>query len=122
MGNQVTNPVVIMLINMTIVFAVLFLLSLFIRFIHFIDPTKPRTKKKTHPTAAPAKPKKAAPAKAAEPAAPVVAPGISGETVAAIAGALAAYGVGFSQIKAIRPAERRSWAGAARIRGLRNDR
>ena len=42
--------------------------------------------------------------------------------MAAIAGALAAYGVGFSQIKAIRPAERRSWAGAARIRGLRNDR
>ena len=78
MDNQMSNPVVIMLINMTIVFAVLFLLSLFIRVIHFIDPTKPRTKKKTHPTAAPAKPKKAAPAKAAEPAAPVVAPGISG--------------------------------------------
>ena len=117
-----SNPVVIMLINMTIVFAVLFLLSLFIRVIHFIDPTKPRTKKKTHPTAAaPVKQKKAAPAKE-EPAAPAVAPGISGETVAAIAGALAAYGVGFSQIKAIRPAERRSWAGAARIRGLRNDR
>ena len=46
MDNQMSNPVVIMLINMTIVFAVLFLLSLFIRFIHFIDPTKPRTKKK----------------------------------------------------------------------------
>ena len=121
MDNQMSNPVVIMLINMTIVFAVLFLLSLFIRFIHFIDPTKPRTKKKTHPTAAPAKPKKAAPAKAA-PAAPVVAPGISGEAVASIARAWAGYGVGFSQIKAIRPAERKSWVGAARIRGLRNDR
>ena len=121
MDNQMSNPVVIMLINMTIVFAVLFLLSLFIRVIHFIDPTKPRTKKKTQPTAAPVKQKKAAPAKE-EPAALAVAPGISGETVAAIAGALAAYGVGFSQIKAIRPAERRSWAGAARIRGLRNDR
>lgn len=121
MDNQMSNPVVIMLINMTIVFAVLFLLSLFIRFIHFVDPTKPKMKKKSHPKVAPARAKKAAPVKEKAPAAPVVAPGISGETVAAIAGALAAYGVGFSQIKAIRPAERRSWVGAARIRGLRND-
>lgn len=121
MDNQMSNPVVIMLINMTIVFAVLFLLSLFIRFIHFIDPTKPKMKQKSHPKAAPARAKKAAPVKEA-PAAPVVAAGVSGETVAAIAGALAAYGVGFSQIKAIRPAERSSWIGAARIRGLRKDR
>ena len=40
MENEMTNPAVIMLINMTIVFAVLALLNLFIRLIHFIDPTK----------------------------------------------------------------------------------
>ena len=85
MENEMTNPAVIMLINMTIVFAVLALLNLFIRLIHFIDPTKA----KKAPVAAPkAAPRKAAPAKAAAPA-PVVAAGVSGETVAAIAGALA---------------------------------
>ena len=51
----------------------------------------------------------------------MVAAGVSGETVAAIAGALAAYGIGFSQIRAIRPAARNSWTGAARIDGLRNN-
>lgn len=113
MENEMTNPAVIMLINMTIVFAVLALLNLFIRLIHFIDPTK----EKKAPAAAP---RKAAPAKAAAPA-PVVPAGVSGETVAAIAGALAAYGIGFSQIRAIRPAARNSWTGAARIDGLRNN-
>lgn len=117
MENEMTNPAVIMLINMTIVFAVLALLNLFIRLIHFIDPTKA----KKAPAAAPkAAPRKAAPAKAAAPA-PVVAAGVSGETVAAIAGALAAYGIGFSQIRAIRPVARNSWTGAARIDGLRNN-
>ena len=117
MENEMTNPAVIMLINMTIVFAVLALLNLFIRLIHFIDPTKV----KKAPAAAPkAAPRAAAPAKPAAQAAPVAAAGGSGETVAAIAGALAAYGVGFSQIRAIRPAARSSWTGAARIEGLRN--
>lgn len=118
MENEMTNPAVIMLINMTIVFAVLALLNLFIRFIHFIDPTKA----KKAPVAAPkAAPRKAASAKKAAAPAPVVAAGVSGETVAAIAGALAAYGIGFSQIRAIRPAARNSWTGAARINGLRNN-
>ena len=49
MENEMTNPAVIMLINMTIVFAVLALLNLFIRLIHFIDPTKA----KKAPVAAP---------------------------------------------------------------------
>lgn len=113
MENEMTNPAVIMLINMTIVFAVLALLNLFIRLINFIDPTKEKK-------ATAAAPRKVAPAKAAAPA-PAVAAGVSGETVAAIAGALAAYGIGFSQIRAIRPAARNSWTGAARIDGLRNN-
>lgn len=118
MENEMTNPAVIMLINMTIVFAVLALLNLFIRLIHFIDPTK---EKKASAAAPKAAPRKATPATKAAAPAPVVAAGVSGETVAAIAGALAAYGIGFSQIRAIRPAARNSWTGAARIDGLRNN-
>ena len=36
------NPVLIMVINMTIVFVVLYILGLFIRLIHVIDPTRIR--------------------------------------------------------------------------------
>ena len=110
METQSLNPVVIMLINMTIVFAVLFVLSLFIRLIHLVDPTTPKK-------AAPAPAATPAPAPAA-PAAPVVEAGISGETVAVIAAALASYGVGFSQVKAIRPANSASWANAGRMNNL----
>lgn len=42
-----TNPVLIMIINMTIVFAVLYVLGLLIRLIHIIDPTKNKGKKKS---------------------------------------------------------------------------
>ena len=62
-----TNPLIIMCINMTIVFAVLIGLSFMIKFIHMIDPTKPKEKPAEAPKAAPA----AAPA-AAAPAAPAV--------------------------------------------------
>ena len=102
------NPIVIMLINMTIVFAVLAILNVFLRVLHAIDPT---FKKPEPPKAAPA------PAPVAAPA-PVVEPGISPEVVAAIAGALAAYGVGFSQVKSIRPVDRVGWKGAGRNEGV----
>ena len=36
-----TNPFIIMLINMTVVFAVLIALGFVINLIHYIDPTKP---------------------------------------------------------------------------------
>lgn len=39
-----TNPLLIMVINMTIVFGVLFLLGYVIEFIHWIDPTRKKTK------------------------------------------------------------------------------
>lgn len=104
------NPIVIMLINMTIVFAVLAILNVFLRILHAIDPT---FKKPEPPKAAPAP----APAPVAAPA-PVVEPGISPEVVAAIAGALAAYGVGFSQVKSIRPVDRIGWKGAGRNEGV----
>ena len=104
---ETQNPIVIMLINMTIVFAVLFVLSLYIRLIHTIDPT---AKAAAAPKAAPA-PKTASPA-------PVVEKGIADETVAAIAAALATMGVGFSRVKAIRVADRPAWGGVARHEGL----
>ena len=111
MGTQVSNPIVIMLINMTIVFAVLFVLSLYIRLIHKIDPTA-----KPAPAAPKVEaPKAAAPAPAAK---PEVQKGIAGETVAAIAAALASVGIGFSQVKAIRVADRPGWTNAARNEGL----
>ena len=41
MGHPVTtNPLIIMLINMSIVFAVLMGVSVMIRLIHLVDPTK----------------------------------------------------------------------------------
>ena len=38
-----TNPLIIMLINMTVVFLVLMALGVVINLIHYIDPTKPKT-------------------------------------------------------------------------------
>ena len=98
------NPFVIMVINMVIVFAVLTAVWGLIELTHIIDPTK----------------------KKAEPAAPVmaVAPaaeeeGISAETIAVIAAAVAACGCSPAQIKAVRPAEQPSWSRYARVRGMR---
>lgn len=39
---ETPNPVLIMVINMTIVFVVLYILGLLIRLIHIIDPTRIR--------------------------------------------------------------------------------
>ena len=50
-----TNPFIIMLINMTVVFAVLIALGLVINLIHYVDPTKPKEEKEA-PKAAPAAP------------------------------------------------------------------
>lgn len=99
------NPIAIMLINMTIVFAVLAILNLFLRLIHWIDPTYKKPEEKVAP--APVAP---APAPAPVQVPPVVAPGISPETVAVIAASLAACGVGFSQVRAISPVDRTSWS------------
>ena len=104
-----TNPFIIMCINMTIVFAVLFGLSLLIRLIHAVDPT--REKKK----AAPAPEVKAAPV-AAAPAAPAQ-EGVSPEIVAAISAALTAYGCSGFQIRSVRPLPQNGWRQAARLEG-----
>ena len=104
-----TNPLIIMVINMTIVFAVLIGLSIMIKIIHAIDPTKPKEKK---PEAAPAQ--KAAPV--VTPAAPAVDPNLN---IAVIAAAVAAYG-GDAKIVAIRPVESAGWKSVGRANGVQN--
>ena len=107
-----TNPLIIMCINMTIVFAVLIGLSFMIKFIHMIDPTKPKEKPAEAPKAAPAA---AAPA-AAAPAAPAVDQNVN---IAVIAAAVAAYG-GDAKIVAIRPIECAGWKSVGRVNGVQN--
>lgn len=106
-----TNPFVIMLINMTVVFIVLVALGLVINLIHAIDPTKEK-----------AAPQKEAPAPAPTPAAPapepVSADGVSPEVIAVIAAALASYGYGPAAIRAVRPIERVGWKNAGRSFGV----
>ncbi len=107
------NPFVIMFINMVIVFAVLTAIWGLIELTHRLDPTK----KAEPPAAAPAAPTPA-PA-AAAPAAPA---GLSAETVAVIAAAVAACGYSAEQIYAIRPAEQPAWRNFGRVSGMRTAR
>ena len=107
-----TNPFVIMLINMTVVFAVLIALGFVINLIHYVDPTKPKAAKE-EPKAAPA------PAAAAAPApAPVAEEGVPQEVIAVIAAALMSYGYGPQQIRAVRPIERNGWKRSGRTFGV----
>lgn len=98
-----TNPFVIMLINMTVVFIVLIALGLVINLIHAIDPTKEKEKPKAVPAPAPA---------------PIAADGVSPEVIAVIAAALASYGYGPAAIRAVRPLERSGWKNAGRSFGV----
>jgi glutaconyl-CoA decarboxylase len=103
-----TNPLIIMLINMTVVFLVLMALGVVINIIHYIDPTKPK--------AAPQEETPAAPAPVAEPEPVAAAPveeGISPEVVAVIAAAVASMGCA-GTVKAIRPIERNNWKNSGR--------
>ena len=103
-----TNPLIIMLINMTVVFLVLIALGVVINLIHYIDPTKPKAAPEE---AAPAKPE---PVSDPEPvAAAPVEEGISPEVVAVIAAAVASMGCA-GTVKAIRPVERNNWKNSGR--------
>ena len=102
-----TNPLIIMLINMSIVFAVLIGLSLMIRLIHLVDPTKEKEEKPAAaptPTAAPVAP------------APVVDQSVN---IAVIAAAVAAY-EGDVRIVTVRPVESAVWKNAGRVSGVQN--
>ena len=107
MGHPVTtNPLIIMMINMTVVFVVLVSLSFLIRLIHAIDPTKkPEISSEDHEddedtageTAAIISKLQAA---NNEPA-PAVEEGISPEVIAAITAAIACCGIS-GQVRAVR--------------------
>ena len=109
MGHPVTtNPLIIMMINMTVVFVVLVSLSFLIRLIHAIDPTKkPEISTEDHEddednntageTAAIISKLQA---QNTEPA-PVVEEGISPEVIAAISAAIACCGIS-GQVRAVR--------------------
>ncbi|MCR5757657.1 MAG: OadG family protein [Selenomonas sp.] len=104
-----TNPLIIMLINMTVVFLVLIALGVVINLIHYIDPTKPK--------AAPQEEVPVAPAPAAAPEPATVNPveeGISPEVIAVIAAAVASMGYGTGSVRAIRPLERNNWKNSGR--------
>lgn len=111
MGHPVTtNPLIIMLINMSIVFAVLIGLSVMIRLIHLVDPTKAKE----------AKPAAAAPASTAASAAASAAPTVDNNVnIAVIAAAVAAY-EGDVRIVTVRPVESAVWKNAGRVSGVQN--
>lgn len=109
MGPVTTNPWLIALINMTIVFGVLIALGACMSVLQIIDPTK---KKSNAPVAA------AAP-KAAPAAAPVAAPvQDNNEIIAVIAAACAACGCSADQVASIRIAGSKSWIMNARCEAI----
>jgi len=113
MGHPVTtNPLIIMLINMSIVFVVLMGLSAMIRLIHLCDPTA-KAKEEKKPAAAP---KAAAPAAAAPAAAPKA---DNSAVIAVIAAAVAAYD-SEARIVTVRPIESTVWKNNARAVALNN--
>ena len=95
-----TNPLIIMLINMTVVFIVL------IRLIHALDPTKKKEEAQVVPVAAPMP----APSVAPEPQPE----GLSAEVVAAITAAVTLCGFSGGAIRTIRPLARDGWKNSGR--------
>ena len=110
MGPVTTNPWLIALINMTIVFGVLIALGACMKILQIIDPTK---KKSNAPVAAAAP--KAAPKAAAAPAAPAK---DNNEIIAVIAAAVAAAGCSADQIASVRVAGSKSWILNARAEAI----
>ena len=112
MGPVTTNPWLIALINMTIVFGVLIALGACMSVLQIIDPTK----KKSNAPVAPAAPK-AAPAAAA--AAPAAAPAKdNNEIIAVIAAAVAATGCSADQVASVRIVGSQSWIMNARAEAI----
>ena len=92
-----TNPLIIMLINMTVVFIVLVALIYLIKLIHFLDPTKEKPKPEQVEVD---EPLVAVKSTSAPPPEPVVEEGINPEVIAAISAAITAYGFS-GQVKAV---------------------
>ncbi len=113
-----TNPLIIMMINMTVVFIVLVVLMYLIKLIHIIDPTKV---KETPEQPADDEDLPLVPVKSSEAAEspPPVEEGIPPEIIAAISAAVTAYGFA-GQVKAVRILnhEGTPWRASARFNTL----
>lgn len=114
-----TNPLIIMLINMTVVFIVLVALIYLIKLIHFFDPTKEPAQVVEEDEEPPlVAVKSSAPVAVSEPE-PVAEQGISPEIIAAITAAVTAYGFA-GQVKAVRILnhENTPWRASAKFNNL----
>ena len=114
-----TNPLIIMMINMTVVFIVLVVLMYLIKLIHLVDPTKP----KEEPAQAveddePLVAVKSSASTSAPPPEPVD-EGIPPEVIAAISAAIAACGIS-GQVRAVHIVnhEGTPWRSSARFNPL----
>ena len=104
MGPVTTNPWLIALINMTIVFGVLIALGILMNLLQVIDPTKKKVAK---------------PAVAPTPAAPVAAAQDDSEIIAVIAAAVAACGVSADQVACVRRIDAKSaWTVSSRVEAI----
>lgn len=103
MGPVTTNPWLISIINMTIVFGVLAALGVLMKIIQLVDPTQKKTEK---PVAAPAPAAVAAPAQD------------DSEVIAVIAAAVAALGHSAEQIACVRRLPEASWTQNAHIEAI----
>lgn len=110
-----TNPLIIMMINMTVVFIVLVALMFLIKLIHYFDPTKEPDKPAQAEEEEPLVAVKSDSAPEPEP----VEQGVSPEIIAAISAAIAAYGFA-GQVKAVRIVnhEGTPWRASAKFNNL----
>ncbi len=110
MGQPVTtNPILIAIINMTVVFAVLYGLSLVVQLIQFIDPTKKKRIAQAEPNVL----------GNTDTAATTVTTNLlqedHDEMVILFTAAIAAYGYSNVRVISIRPAANNTWSQAARM-------
>ena len=103
MGPVTTNPWLISIINMTIVFGVLAALGVLMKIIQLVDPTQ---KKTANPVAAPAPAAVAAPVQD------------DSEVIAVIAAAVAALGHSAEDIAYVRRLPEAGWTQNARIEAI----